>query len=75
MNKLILAVYLFSLVGLVTSRCDFCDQWQNQQIQKQNQNKNQNNNKQTSTGLGPSFNFVNGWFKWFSFRLKILGLL
>ena len=67
MNKLILAVYLFSLVGLVTSRCDCCDQWQNQQnqqnqqIQKQNQNKNQNNNKQTSTGLAhPSISSIEG---------------
>ena len=53
MNKLILAVYLFSLVGLVTSWCDCCDQCQNQQ----NQNNNNNNNNQ---GSCPNFEFVNG---------------
>ena len=31
MNKLLLAVYLFSLAGLVTSKCDCCDQCGNTQ--------------------------------------------
>ena len=58
MNKLILAVYLFSLVGLVTSWCDCCDQCANQE--NQNQNTNTNNNQGYDTGSCPAFKFVSG---------------
>ena len=47
MDKLILAIYLFKLVGLVTSWCDCCDQCPNQHNQNQIQNENsKHNNKQ-----------------------------
>ena len=35
MKKLILAIYLFSLAGLVTSSCDCCDQCGTQEEQQE----------------------------------------
>ena len=56
MNKVILLIYLFSLVGLVTSWCNCCNECEQQQQQQQ---QTQTQTQQLS-GSCPAINYVNG---------------
>ena len=63
MNKLILAVYLFSLIGLVTSWCDCCDQCAAQTNPNTGNNGGNNGGSTTTTlpsGSCPALKVVSG---------------